>query len=138
MSASDKPTCGKWMPRAEAYCARGPGHTPGLCASPDSMQAQRVRGRARVRNDPPEAKRQWRAVHRLKRYGLTKESFRQLLAGQGYACAATPRWGTSSGTPTSPGGTCTRSRDYGWSDSLTDRSQQGAGPLGAWTVGSVW
>ena len=87
MSATEQPTCGKWMPRAEAYCARGPGHPPGQCASPDAMEAHRVRRRARVRNDPPEAIRRWRAADRLKRYGLTQESFERLLEAQGYACA---------------------------------------------------
>jgi hypothetical protein len=51
------------------------------------MEAHRVRRRARPRNDPPEAIQRWRAAYRLKRYGLTQESFEALLKAQGYACA---------------------------------------------------
>ena len=79
--------CGKWMPRAGAYCARGLGHPPGLCASPEAMESQRQRGRARERVYDPADVVRWRVAHRLKRYGLTQESFHKLLADQGYACA---------------------------------------------------
>ena len=86
MSASDEVTCGKWMPRAKAYCARGPGHTS-PCATPDRMETQRVLRRARVRVVAPEQKRRWNLAHKLTRYGLTPESFKQLLADQDHACA---------------------------------------------------
>jgi len=39
------------MPRKKTYCARGPGHPEGQCASADAMQAHRVRRRARVHID---------------------------------------------------------------------------------------
>lgn len=85
MPASEEPTCGKWMPRARDYCARGPGHAP-PCHSPARMEKQRVGRRARVREDAPEAKARWRRTHHLKRYGLTTEKFVQLLEAQGRAC----------------------------------------------------
>jgi hypothetical protein len=50
------------------------------------MESHRVRRRARVRNDPPEALKRWRLAHKLKRYGLTQEDFDRLLEIQGYAC----------------------------------------------------
>lgn len=53
--------CGKWMPRAGAYCARGLGHPPGLCASPEAMESQRQRGRARERVYDPADVVRWRA-----------------------------------------------------------------------------
>lgn len=80
--------CGKWMPRAQTTCARGPGHPPGQCASAEAMKAHRVRRRARVRNDPPEAVKRWRRKNRLKNYGLTPEQFDLLLEAQDYACGA--------------------------------------------------
>jgi recombination endonuclease VII len=54
---------------------------------PDRDGGSPVRRRARVRNDAPEAVQRWRAAHRLKRYGLTQESFERLLEAQGHACA---------------------------------------------------
>jgi hypothetical protein len=51
------------------------------------MEKHRQRRRARPRNDPPEAKAQWRVTHKLKRYGLTAASYTQMLADQGHACA---------------------------------------------------
>jgi len=79
--------CGKWMPRKQAYCARGAGHPPGLCASPEAMEAQRQRGAARFRAYDPVASRRWRSKHRLARYGLTQKDFDRMLEAQGYACA---------------------------------------------------
>ena len=83
---ADGELCGKWMPRAKAHCARGPGHPP-PCASPEAMQNHRVRRRGRVRNDPPEAVKRWKRTHLLKNYGLTAEQFDRLLETQRYACA---------------------------------------------------
>jgi hypothetical protein len=51
------------------------------------MEAHRVRRRARVRNDPPEAVRRWKRTYRLAQYGLTEEDFDRLLEIQEYACA---------------------------------------------------
>ena len=89
MSASDQPTCGKWMPRANAYCARGPGHPP-PCATPEAMERQRKRAADRVliygRNVNLDVKARWRQVYKLRRYNLTQERFDQLLADQGNAC----------------------------------------------------
>lgn len=85
MPATEQPTCGLWMPRAKAFCARRPGHPEGLCASPAAMERQR--GAAAERIYDPDASRRWRAKHRLARYGLTRESFDRLLEAQGYACA---------------------------------------------------
>jgi hypothetical protein len=51
------------------------------------MENHRVRRRGRVRNDPPEAMRRWRLVHKLKRYGITQANFGRMLEEQGYACA---------------------------------------------------
>jgi hypothetical protein len=62
---ADGELCGKWMPRAKAYCARGPGHPP-LCASPEAIENHRVRRRGHVRNDPPEAVKRWKCTHLLK------------------------------------------------------------------------
>ena len=83
----DQELCGKWMPRAEAYCSRGAGHPPGHCASPEAMEAQRRRGHAARRLYDPVAARRWRKKFRLSRYGLTQEMFDLLLEAQGYACA---------------------------------------------------
>ena len=86
MSASGKAICGKFMPRAKVPCARTPGHG-GPCASARSMEAHRQRRAARERPYDPVVAARWRAAHRLARYGLTQESFDQLLEAQGRACA---------------------------------------------------
>lgn len=77
--------CGQWMPRAQAYCARGAGHR-GDCRTPEFMERQRERARAADRPYDPIAARRWHTAHRLTRYGLTPETFEQKLADQGYAC----------------------------------------------------
>ncbi|HEX6523777.1 MAG TPA: endonuclease domain-containing protein [Streptosporangiaceae bacterium] len=53
------------------------------------MERQRQRGAAArpTRVYDPAAVQRWRATHRLKRYGLTQESFDILLGIQGHACA---------------------------------------------------
>jgi Recombination endonuclease VII len=83
--------CGKWMPRKQASCARGPNHG-GACATAEAMENHRVRRRGRMRSDPPEAIRRWKRKHRLASYGLTREDFDQLLEAQCCRCAmcATP------------------------------------------------
>lgn len=89
MPDSAKPTCGKWMPRKQTYCARGPGHPP-PCATPEAMERQRQRAAERVlthgRSVNPEVKARWRQEYKLKRYGLTQEDFDRLLEEQDYAC----------------------------------------------------
>ena len=72
---------------AQAYCARGAGHPPGHCASPEAMKAQRQRGHAARRLYDPVAARRWRKKFRLGRYGLTQKDFDRMLEAQGYACA---------------------------------------------------
>jgi hypothetical protein len=73
------------MPRKQAYCARGPDHEP-PCATAQAMENHRVRRRARVRNDPPEARARWARAYKFVRFGITEEQFDQLLEAQGYAC----------------------------------------------------
>jgi len=75
------------VPHKQAYCARGAGHPPGLCASPEAMEAQRQRGAARFRAYDPVASRRWRSKHPLARYGLTQKDFDRMLEAQGYACS---------------------------------------------------
>jgi Recombination endonuclease VII len=90
-SVTEEPACGKWMPRAGAYCGRSQGHPPGTCSSPKAMerarqrQAEKVRAKGRV--VLPDAKRRWNQAYQLSRYNLTQERFRQLLEIQGHACA---------------------------------------------------
>lgn len=50
------------------------------------MEKQRAKVRALERPYDPVAAQRWRSTHRLTRYGLTPETFAQLLADQGYAC----------------------------------------------------
>lgn len=91
MSASGETTgsterCGKWMPRARAYCGRAPGHTEG-CRSVEAMEAMRQRTANRPRQVvTPEARRRWNQTYRLHRYGLTLEDFDGMLEFQGHAC----------------------------------------------------
>lgn len=88
MPDDDKPTCGKWMPRQQVHCARGPDHPP-PCASPEAMERQRERAAARrpSRVVTPEAAARWRRAHKFSRFGITEEQFNQMLEAQGYACA---------------------------------------------------
>jgi hypothetical protein len=88
---TDKPTCGKWMPRAKVYCARTPGHAPS-CASPARMAGWRERDAVRrtIRVQTPEAHKRWNVAYRLSRYGITRKQFDWLLEVQGYACAMCP------------------------------------------------
>ncbi len=76
------------MPRKETYCARGAGHPP-PCATPEAMERQRQRSAESrpSRIVPRASKARWNRVNRLKRYGLTPETFQQMLEAQGYACA---------------------------------------------------
>lgn len=87
MSASDQPTCGRWMPRKGTYCARGDGHPP-PCATPEAMERQRQRTAASkpTRVVTPEARARWRRAHKFVRLGITEEQFNRLLEAQGYAC----------------------------------------------------
>jgi len=51
------------------------------------MEAPRQRGAARERPHDPVARRRWNLACKLSRYGLTRESFAQLLAAPQNACA---------------------------------------------------
>ena len=89
MPASDEPTCGKWMPRAKANCARRLLHK-GECRTAKALADHRQRITERRRGQTlstPVARARWRLTHKLKRYGLTQEGFDKLLEAQGYACA---------------------------------------------------
>lgn len=89
MSANGQPKCGKWMPRARAYCARRPGHR-GECRTPAALAERRERLTERRRGQTlvtPEARARWYQTYKLKRMGLTPERFAQLLEDQGNACA---------------------------------------------------
>ena len=86
MSASGQPTgkvlCAKWMPRKQAYCARGAGRfLP--CASPEAMERQRQQGAERrpERVVTPEAKARWNRASTFVRLGITEEQFNALLGG---------------------------------------------------------
>lgn len=88
MSASDQPTCGKWMPRSRAYCARSPQHH-GECRTAKALEDHRQRKTERRRGktlDTPEARAKWRRAHKFVRFGITEERFNRMLAAQGYAC----------------------------------------------------
>ena len=52
MLATGKPLCGKWMPKAQDYCGRGPDHG-GDCSSPKYMENQRAAKRAQERPYDP-------------------------------------------------------------------------------------
>lgn len=80
-------TCGKWMPRKHAYCARGVGHPP-PCASREAMENQRQRaaGRRPTRVVTAEDKARWNRAHKFVRLGITEEAFTELLESQDYAC----------------------------------------------------
>lgn len=81
--------CGKWMPRKNTACARTAGHAP-PCATPEAIERQRQRfaeRNARGRVVDPNARRRWFQAYKLSRYGLTRESFNQLLEVQQNACA---------------------------------------------------
>jgi hypothetical protein len=82
--------CSKWMPRAQAECARGVGHPP-PCASPEAMERQRLRSAQRViiygRSFNPVVRARWRQAYKLQRYGLTQADFDRLLQLQDCACA---------------------------------------------------
>ena len=92
MSAGDQPTgdrCGKWMPRARKYCARMPGHQ-GECHTAAALADRRARLTERRLGGTlvtPEARTRWNRANKLRRYGLTPESFQALLEAQGNACA---------------------------------------------------
>lgn len=59
----------------------------GTCRSPEAVAKWAERSRSRDRVVTPEDKARWARTHKLKRYGLTEETFTQLLEAQGYACA---------------------------------------------------
>jgi hypothetical protein len=86
MTPDTEELCGKWMPKARAYCARNPGHPEGQCRSPEAVAAWRQRSAGRDRIVTPEARARWARKHRLTRYGLTQDDFDRLLEAQGYAC----------------------------------------------------
>jgi len=88
MPGSDQSTCGKWMPRANSYCARGPGHPP-PCATPEAMERQRQRAADRRpdRVVGPEDKARWARAHKFVRLGITEARFNLMLEAQGHACA---------------------------------------------------
>ena len=94
MPASDQgiagAVCGKWTPRKNTACARGPGYG-GPCATPEAMSRARQRFAERIaahgRTVDPAAQFRWNQAYRLVRYGLTREQFDRLLEIQQYACA---------------------------------------------------
>jgi hypothetical protein len=83
---ADLQLCGKWMPRAQTTCVRTPLHG-GSCATAEAMARQRQRTAARERPYDPLARHRWRLTRKLKRYGMTKDSFARILAAQKNACA---------------------------------------------------
>jgi hypothetical protein len=89
MPDSEKPTCSKWMPRKQAYCARKPDHK-GDCrtaeALADNRQRLTERRRGIRRRDDPAAKAHWNKAHKFVRLGITEERFNELLEAQGRAC----------------------------------------------------
>lgn len=84
-----KSLCGKWMPRKQTFCAKGPNHES-PCASPESMERARRWNAARTRlygkRENPVVRSRWARAYKLQRYGLTKEKFDHLLKVQGHAC----------------------------------------------------
>jgi hypothetical protein len=88
MADDEQPTCGKWMPRARAYCARKPQHKA-ECRTAQALADHRARKTARRIGGmiDPQARARWARKHRLSRYGLTQEGFDRLLEFQAYACA---------------------------------------------------
>jgi Recombination endonuclease VII len=78
--------CGKWMPRAQATCARGLGHG-GPCKTPEAMERMRQRTAARARPHDAVARSRWNLAYKLGRYGLTQDQFDRLLEAQEYSCA---------------------------------------------------
>ena len=89
MPASGQPTCGKWMERAQDYCARRPLHKS-ECRTAKALEDHRLRKTERRRGktlNTLAARSRWRLAHKLKRYNLTQEQFDRLLEIQGYACA---------------------------------------------------
>lgn len=78
------------MPRKKEICARKPGHK-GECRTAAALVDNRQRTAERRERVPrtvsPQDRRRWSRTSRLRRYGLTEESYAQLLASQGNACA---------------------------------------------------
>lgn len=75
------------MPRAQTECARRPSHL-GEHRTAKALADTRTRKTARrVGSTDTEARARWNLSHKLKRYGLTADSFRRLLAEQGNTCA---------------------------------------------------
>jgi hypothetical protein len=77
------------MPRAKAHCARKPLHQ-GDCRTAQALTEHRARlteRRVGQTLSTPAARARWRLTHKLKRYGLTQETFDALLREQGYRCA---------------------------------------------------
>lgn len=88
MPDNDEPTCGKWMPRSRAYCARRPLHR-GECRTAKALEDHRQRKTERRRGrtlDTPEARAKWRKAHKFVRFGITEEEFNHLLEAQDHAC----------------------------------------------------
>jgi len=84
---SDQELCGKWMPRAREACARRPQHQ-GECRTAKAVLDSRARKtQRRLGNTDPAGPARWRLTRKLKRYGLTRESFARILAAQKNACA---------------------------------------------------
>ena len=85
---SEAELCGKWMPKAKAFCARGPGHN-GPCMSPASMARNRKynhdRRAAGLRESPAPRKKHNRK-YRITSYGITLDDFARLLKIQQNAC----------------------------------------------------
>jgi hypothetical protein len=75
------------MPNAKTYCGRSAGHPPGACRSPDAVAKWAERSASKDRIVTPEDRARWHQTAKLKRYGLTPETFDRMLEAQGYACA---------------------------------------------------
>ncbi len=85
--AQERETCGIWMPRANAYCARRPHEGSNSDhMSPANMEARRAYRREHPRTQTPEAKKKSARKSRITAYGITVEQFSQILENQGYAC----------------------------------------------------
>lgn len=75
------------MPRAKESCARRPQHQ-GECRTANAVADSRARKtQRRLGNTDPAAPGRWRLAYKLKRYGLTRDAFADLLATQQNACA---------------------------------------------------
>lgn len=94
MSASEKPACGRWMPRKRAYCARKLDHK-GDCRTAEALADERQRTTERRKTarrrgvrlqDDPAVRARWNRSHKFNRFGITEAQFNQMLAAQDRRC----------------------------------------------------